>query len=126
MQVNDRKQPIGSLRISRDVIATIAGTAAQEVPGVARLATFTANNIKGMLSKRQMPRPVSIDLTDEMAQIVIQVILKDGTNIPSVSEKILESVKESVQNMTGIPVTKVNIVVAGIEFEDCPAEAPGV
>ena len=73
-----------------------------------------------------MPRPVSIDLTDEMAQIVIQVILKDGTNIPSVSEKIQESVKESVQNMTGIPVTKVNIVVAGIEFEDCPAEAPGV
>ena len=126
MQVNDRKQPIGSLRISRDVIATIAGTAAQEVPGVARLATFTANNIKGMLSKRQMPRPVSIDLTDEMAQIVIQVILKDGTNIPSVSEKIQESVKESVQNMTGIPVTKVNIVVAGTEFEDCPAEAPGV
>ena len=126
MQVNDRKQPIGSLRISGDVIATIAGTAAQEVPGVARLATFTANNIKGMLSKRQMPRPVSIDLTDEMAQIVIQVILKDGTNIPSVSEKIQESVKESVQNMTGIPVTKVNIVVAGIEFEDGPAEAPGV
>ena len=126
MQMNERQQPIGSLRISRDVIATIAGTAAQEVAGVARLAAFTTNNLKGMIAKRQMPRPVSIDLTDEMALIEIQVILKNGANIPSVSEKIQESVKESVQNMTGIPVSKVNIVVAGIEFEDGSAGAPGV
>ena len=121
MQVSEQKRPIGSLRISRDVIATIAGNAAREVPGVHGLALFPVN-LKGILSKRQMAKPVSIYLSDDIAVIDVQVVLKEGANIPTVSEKIQEAVKESVQNMTGIAVSKVNIIVAGIEF-DSPAPA---
>ena len=35
-----------------------------------------------------------------------------------VSERIQRSVKEAVQNMTGIVVAKVNIFVVGIDFEE--------
>jgi len=112
---NESKQPIGSLRISRDVIATITSAATREIEGVADLAPFTTN-IKGWLIKKQTAKPIAIDLNDDVAVIDIHVILKSGTRIPEVSEKIQTAVKEAVQNMTGIAVSKVNINVAGIDF----------
>lgn len=37
------KEPIGSLRISKDVLATIAANATKEIEGVAGIAPFTTN-----------------------------------------------------------------------------------
>ena len=42
--------------------------------------------------------------------------------MPQVAEAIQSSVKESVQNMTGITVSKVNVVVTGIVFDESSAE----
>ena len=113
MQNNESRQPVGSLRISKDVIATITSFATKEIAGVADLAPFTTN-IKGWLMK---------NLNDDVAVIDIHVILKYGYKIPEVSEKIQAAVKEAVQNMTGIAVSKVNIQVAGIAFDEPKAEA---
>lgn len=122
MMNNESKQPVGSLRISRDVIATITSAATKEIEGVADLAPFTTN-IKGWLIKKQTAKPILVDLNDDIAIIDIHVILKAGKKIPDVSEKIQTAVKEAVQNMTGIAVSKVNINVAGIAF-DAPQEVP--
>ncbi len=113
----ENRQPTGSLKISKEVIASIAGTAAKEINGVADLATFTTN-IKGWLMKKQSPKPIIINLSDDVATIDIHVVLKNGAKIPETSEKIQNAVKEAVQNMTGITVSRVNICVAGIEFEE--------
>ena len=113
----ENRQPAGSLKISKEVIASIAGTAAKEINGVADLATFTTN-IKGWLMKKQSPKPIIINLTDDVAVIDIHIILKNGAKIPETSEKVQNAVKEAVQNMTGITVSRVNICVAGIEFEE--------
>ena len=119
---NDPNNSVGSLRISRDVIATITSAATREINGVADLAPFTTN-IKGWLMKKQTAKPIVIDLTDDVASIDIHVILKSGTKIQEVSENIQAAVKEAVQNMTGIAVSKVNINVAGIDFGTAAASA---
>ncbi|MEG0898746.1 MAG: Asp23/Gls24 family envelope stress response protein [Oscillospiraceae bacterium] len=113
----DNKQPTGSLRISRDVIATIAGTATREIEGVADLAAFTTN-IKGWLIKKQTAKSIVIELNDEVATIDIHVLLCQGAKIPDVSSKIQTAVKEAVQSMTGIAVSRVNIYVSGIQFAE--------
>ena len=41
-----------------------------------------------------------------------------GCKIPAVCEKIQENVKSTVQNMTSITVSKVNLVVAGVAVEE--------
>ena len=46
------KEPIGSLRISKDVLATIAANATKEIEGVAGIAPFTTN-IKNWITKKQ-------------------------------------------------------------------------
>lgn len=114
-----QKHPVGTLRISRDVIATIASVAASEVEGVHALATAPVD-FKGMISKRGMiPKPVSITLTDDIAVIELHLVLRQDARIPQVSERVQKAVKEAVQNMTSIAVSRVNIVISGI----APAES---
>ena len=122
MQSHDQNQAAGNLKISREVIATIARYAALEIEGVDSLASF-ATNLKGWLLKKQSAKPIGIDLSDDVAVIELHVNIKAGVNIPETAEKIQSAVKEAVQNMTGIAVSRVNINIAGIVFAE-PAEKP--
>jgi uncharacterized alkaline shock family protein YloU len=122
MRNTDQRQPGGSLRISRNVIATVAGIAAQEIEGVHGLAPYTAN-LTGWVIKKQTARPIAITLNDDVAIIDIHVVLKSGYTIPEVAEQIQVAVKDAVQSMTGIAVSKVNINIAGIDFGTQQGEA---
>ena len=107
----------GSLKISEDVVATIAGLATKEVEGVASLANAPVA-IKGLLHKKMGTKSIQIDLVDDVATIYIYVNLRYGARIPEVSEKIQTNVKSSVQSMTGVTVSKVNVFVQGIDFSE--------
>ncbi len=115
MNVENNKQPSGSLKISQEVLATISNYAAGEIDGVVSLAdTYTP--IKNFLRKGSISKPIQISLNDDVAVIDISVNLKYGANIPQVAETLQKAVKDAVQNMTGIAVSKVNVHVAGIVF----------
>ena len=116
MQNGQMKQPKGNLRISQDVIATIASKAASEVQGVIPVDNMGA--IRTIVAKKGISKPISISLTDDVAVIDMMVNLEDGTKIPAASEQVQQAVKDAVQNMTGITVSKVNIQVAGIVFDE--------
>lgn len=105
----------GTLRISQEVIATIASCAATEVAGVAGLAVHTAN-IKNLFTKNAVNKSIVVNLSDEVAVIDVRLNLYSGTRIPSVSEEVQRAVKEAVQNMTGITVSKVNVYICDITF----------
>ena len=113
-----RKRNKGELRISHDVIASIASRAACEIEGVAGMAQrpIKLKNLTPMLSKYE--KSVNIELYDEVAVIGIYLNLNYGACIPSVCEKVQEAVKEAVQGMTSVAVAKVNVYVMGIEFPE--------
>ena len=113
MNVEHNKQPAGSLKISQEVLATIANFASEEIDGVVSLAN-TYTPIKNFLKKGSIARPIQISLNDDVAVIDISVNLKYGANSPEVAETLQKTVKDAVQNMTGITVSKVDIVVQGI------------
>lgn len=121
MQNHENTQPNGNLKISREVISTIAKYAALEVEGVASLASFTAN-LKGWLLRRKSAKPITIDLTDDVARIDLHINVKAGVKIPELAEKVQAAVKEAVQNMTGIAVSHVNIGISDIIFEKMGSE----
>lgn len=105
----------GILRISQDVIATIASCAATEIDGVAGLSAYTAN-IRSFLSRNGVNKSVVVSLSDDVAVIDVHLNLYYGTKIPAVSEAVQHAVKEAVQNMTGITVSKVNVFIGDITF----------
>ena len=117
MEQNQVNQTVGSLKISEDVVATIAGLATKEVQGVASLANAPAN-IKGLILKNTVSKSIKIELNDDVAVIGVYVNLTYGAKIPEVAEKIQNNVKSAVQSMTGITVSKVNVFIVGIDFSE--------
>jgi len=104
---------VASLKISRDVIATISRVAALETPGVAGLSE---NKKIGGLFTKGGGAPIEINLVDDFAEIGICLDLEFGAKIPEVCASVQSAVKDNVQTMTGIGVSRVNITVQGIVF----------
>ena len=65
----------------------------------------------------------AIQMEDGVAVIDIRLRVKHGVKIPELSKKLQASVKEAVQNMTGVVVSKVNLQIAGVDFEDAAVNA---
>lgn len=116
MAENAFKENVGSLKISEEVIASVAGFAAAEVEGVASVAQDNSN-LKNFLSKNFL-RPITIELSDDTATVSMNITVKYGFNVSDTAEKVQNNVKSAIQNMTGVTVTRVNINITGICFED--------
>lgn len=116
MEVKDQNLVGGSLQISTDVIAKIARLAALEVDGV-REVKACPYSMKSLLGRLAAPKPVEVTLQDEVAEITVNVTIAYGARIPALSEKVQQNVKASVQNMTSITVSRVNVVITGVGVE---------
>ncbi|MBP3436067.1 MAG: Asp23/Gls24 family envelope stress response protein [Clostridia bacterium] len=120
MDAKDYQTPEGRCIISEEVIATIAATAAVEVPGVASMANRTMD-IRGLVSSSGT-KTVAVVNNESETIVDVYVNLKAGFRIPEVAGQVQRQVKSAVQSMTGKPVTKVNVHIAGMELETKAAD----
>lgn len=107
----------GEIRINNDVIGIIAGQAASEVKGVTAMSGSIADGLAKRLTGRSMERGIRVEKDGEAVRIDIFVIVEYGASIRDVARKIQENVKTRVEQMTGQPVTGVNVTVQGIHFQ---------
>jgi len=115
----------GIIRISDDVVATIAGLAALETPGIAAMSGGISEGLAKRLSGKNAQRGVSVEVGQLEAAIDLRVIVHYGIPIHEVCRQLQDNVRESVQNMTGLAVVEVNVKVEGVAFrEDEKEEAP--
>jgi uncharacterized alkaline shock family protein YloU len=110
---NDR----GTLKISEEVVAIIAGIAAMEVPGVAGMSGGIAGGIAEMLGRKNLSKGVKVEVGDKEAAIDLYIIVEYGCRIPEVSWNIQEKVKKAIETMTGLNVVEVNIHIQGVNIE---------
>lgn len=113
------KSSMGELVISEEVLSSIAINAAKDVDGVSSFCNKpvdVVNTIKqGSL---KVMSPVRIKQDDDTFSISIYINIAPGRKFQEVATKVQTAVKESVQNMTGKLVSKVNVIVAGIDFDE--------
>lgn len=108
----------GTIRISNDVVATIAGLAALETPGVAAMSGGLSEGWAKRLSGKNVQRGVTVEVGHVEAAIDLRVIIMYGMPIHEVCRQLQLNVRESVQNMTGLTVVEVNVKVEGVAFKD--------
>ena len=116
MDVKDFKSSEGACIVSEEVIAQIACTAAVEVPGVAGMAS-RLNDIRGLVTTPGN-KSVGVVSNENVTNVDVYVNLEAGVRIPEVASRLQRQIKNAVQSMTGNPVTKVNVHIEGIVFED--------
>lgn len=112
----------GLIRISDDVVATIAGLAALETPGIAAMSGGISEGLAKRLSGKNVQKGVGVEVGQLEAAIDLRVIVQYGTNIQEVCRDLQTNVREAVANMTGLDVVEVNVKVEGVAFKE--EEAP--
>ena len=105
---------LGQVKISNEVIVTIAGLAALEVENVETITTITDKLLKN--------NGLKIQIDEEHIILDIYVNIEFGESIPDTAFKIQENVKNTVETMTGLEVSTVNVHVQGITFYKEKAE----
>ena len=114
------------IKISNDVIAVIAGVAASEVPGVAAMAGgLTGGLTEALKGKKNLAKGIKVEATEKTANIDVNIIVEYGSRIPDVAFEIQNRVKKSVESMTGLKVTEVNVHVQGVNTDSINAEPSG-
>ncbi|MBO5504771.1 MAG: Asp23/Gls24 family envelope stress response protein [Lachnospiraceae bacterium] len=110
------KQDVGTVKIADDVVALIAAFAAVEVEGVHSLAGGITLDILNKGGTKKLGKGVRVDVTENSVNTQVSVILDFGYNIPVTSSNIQKRVKSSLESMTGLTVTDVNVRIVGVEM----------
>ena len=113
----------GTVKVHESVIASIVRKAACAVPGVIRLAgSSLVDNLAEIVgSKKMYDRAISINMGENSVQVEVKVILAYGKHIPEIAETIQLVVVEEITRITGMRVSKVNVVI--IDLEDDQEES---
>jgi uncharacterized alkaline shock family protein YloU len=121
----------GSTNISDTVVQKIAGIAAQEIEkvqmggGTAAAVTGFLGSVSGAVTGSSgggsPTSGVSVEVGEEEAAVDLTMAIEYGVSIPQVTEGVRRNVINRVENLTGLRVTEVNIVVNDVQF---PEERP--
>lgn len=119
MNRNEMKETVGSLKISDEVICSIAGSAAKEIDGVYSLAPCPVDIKKGFPFKTlNKDKYVKVQVNDSVAVLDVYLVLEFGAKIQEVSGAVQKNVKAAVQNMASITVSKVNVHVVSVHMDE--------
>ena len=123
---NNNSNGYGSVKISNDVVAIIAGVAATEIEGVAGMSGGITGGITEMLGMKNLSKGVKVEVGNEEAAIDLFIVVEYGSKIADLGEKVQKNVKSTVETMTGLNVVEVNINVQGVNFSNEEKPEPEV
>jgi|BioPla2DNA2_1021312.scaffolds.fasta_scaffold46883_2 uncharacterized alkaline shock family protein YloU len=106
---------LGAIQISDSVISSLVKKAALSVVGVSRLASNFVDNIAEIVGSKTSSRSINIITEDDKVEVVIKINIKFGFKIPQVAAQVQSVIIEDVESVTGMNVSKVNVIVQEIE-----------
>ncbi|MBP3359477.1 MAG: Asp23/Gls24 family envelope stress response protein [Clostridia bacterium] len=115
----------GSVRISAEVVSTIAGIAAEESKGVAYMYTSFSGVIAEKLgTKKGQTKGVRVEMNDGSVSVDVYIVIKYGMRVNDVAAGVQESIKNNIETMTGLDVSAVNVHIEGVCFEKAEKQVP--
>ena len=114
----------GTIKISEDVVASIAALAAAETEGVGGLAAGLTAEIASLLGKKSQNKGVRVQLGEpDTVGVELSLLVEFGKSVGEVALAVQKAVKAAVESMTGLKTAVVNVVVSGVTFDQPkPAE----
>jgi len=106
----------GRIDISDEAIAVIAGSAAMECYGLVGMASRKQfkDGIAELLGRENLARGVEVKLDNNRLAIYLYIIVSYGTKISEVAHNIQQKVKYVLNEVVGLEVAEVGIVVQGV------------
>lgn len=115
-------QEQGNIRISEDVVASIAAISASETEGVGALVSGLGKDIAEFLGKKSLAKGVRVKFDGDQADVDVYLYVRYGYNVCEVAKQVQQGAKSAIESMAGLRVAEVNVHVCGIVFEQPAAE----
>ena len=106
----------GTITYANEVIATIAGVAANEVDGIAGMCV--SGGFSEILGRnRNITKGVKVEVGSQEAAVDLYIIVEYGKPIQKVAAEVQENVRKALESLTGLHVVRVDVHVQGVSFE---------
>lgn len=104
MEKKNNKNASGFLRISVDVVSSIAEAVLRETPDIVldSSPSMVLDSVDGHSSN--------------IVSVTVKIKVKRGVNIRNICENLQQKIKNNIQSMTGVAISTVNIVVSDMIF----------
>lgn len=117
MHREETRTDLGTVRIHKNVIASIASLAVLEIEGVKRVGgDFKSGLLELVGKKAALAIKVEISKNEEV-KVDIPLVVKYGYNIPEIAAKAQENVRQALEKMTNLSIKDINVAVQSIEKE---------
>ena len=114
-----RKNKLGEIQISSDVIALYAGMTAVECFGIVGMAAVSMKDgLVKLLKRESITHGITVSVEDNHISLDFHVIVAYGVSICAVADNLIANVKYKVEEFTGMEVDKINIYVEGVRVID--------
>ncbi len=106
-------QPMGEVRVAKQVLSTIAINSALLVRGVARMAQG-ADQWSRLLG-REIPRQgVALSIKDNIAIVDLYIVVNADSDIVAIGSSVQDEVASSLEEMVGLHVHEVNVYIQDV------------
>ena len=107
----------GRIIISEDVLATVAGAVAIECYGLVGMASRKiSDGFTELLRKENLSRGVVVSHKGDEVIIDLYIVVGYGVKISEVAARVMERVRYSMETLTGLHVSRVNVNVQGVRI----------
>ena len=113
MEENTVYTESGAVKISDEVVQTIAAMAVAEVKGVSLPASLTDGIVEKFV-KKSYNKTIKIEMTEKEVSLELYVMVDYGIKIQNVAQELQEAIKRNIENMTDLTVSGVDVYVEGI------------
>jgi uncharacterized alkaline shock family protein YloU len=112
---NDSLTELGTIKIHKDSISSIAAIAASEVEGVKCIGKNFRSGLFELVGKKDYSAiRVEFDRNGEVC-LEIPLVIKYNFSIPDVATKVQENVRNSLEKMTNLLIKDISINIQAIE-----------
>lgn len=110
----------GHIHLSDDVVRTVAGMAAREIPGIHSLGRGRWIDFGG----DSPTRGIAAEVGSREAAIDLDVVIEYGCDLEKVANDLKTKMAEEIQKMTTRDLVEVNINVVDVQLPEPEAPAP--
>ena len=106
-------EQLGAVRIARRVLRTVVEQAALGVPGVARLAAYSAG-WRPVLGRPLPQHGVALDVHGERVSVDLYLIVEPGASFLAVGTAVQEAVSAAIQHILGMTARDINVYIQDV------------
>ncbi|MGE5604174.1 MAG: Asp23/Gls24 family envelope stress response protein [Bacteroidota bacterium] len=110
------QQQLGTINISPNTIATVAGIATMQCFGVVGMASRNLQDgISELLTgKDNLTKGIEVVIDEDQVRVDLYIIVEYGVRIQEVARNVIENVRYAIENQLGLDLLKINVIVQSV------------